>query len=137
MLRLQEEMLENSKRQAAMNANRTRRLYKIQANLRKRFIEVNSFIKDCLDKKRIAQNKINEESMTHKHLQEQIDHYKNSIAELTKFREQLKETVKEFEPYERVIKEVVEQSDIYVSVKDCMDRCDALSEYITKILDSV
>ena len=130
MLRLQDEMLENSKRQAASNASRTRRLYKTQQNLRKRFIEVNSFIKDCLDKKRIAENKIQEESLLHANLQKQIDHFKTSISELTRFREKLKATVDEFEPYERVIKEVVEQSDIFESVKDCMDRCDALSKSI-------
>ncbi|XP_017470864.1 PREDICTED: kinetochore protein Nuf2-like [Rhagoletis zephyria] len=126
MLRLQDEMLENSKRQAANNASRIRKLYKIQANLRKRFIEVNSFIKDCDDKKRVAEKKVAEETALHAELAENIQKFKRAIAELNEFREVLKATVDELEPYETVIQEVVEKSEIFDSVKDCMDRCDAL-----------
>ncbi|XP_067636189.1 cilia- and flagella-associated protein 73-like [Eurosta solidaginis] len=126
MLRLQEEMLENSKRQAASNASRIRKLYKIQANLRKRFIEVNSFIKDCNDKKRVAEKKVAEEMALHDELAEGIEKFKRAICELDEFREVLKATVDELEPYETVIQEVVEKSEIFDSVKDCMDRCDAL-----------
>lgn len=46
----------------------------------------------------------------------------------------LKATVKEFEPYEKVLQEVVDKSDIFVSVKDCMDRCDALSKILNIFL---
>ncbi|XP_061400048.1 coiled-coil domain-containing protein 42 like-2-like [Musca vetustissima] len=126
MMRLQEEMLENAKTQSAGNAARIRKLYKIHANLRKRFIEVNNFIKDCGDKKRMAEKKVAEETAMHEELKEQIAKYKTSIEELTHFRDVLKATVKEFEPYEKVLEEVVEKSDIFESVKDCMDRCDAL-----------
>ncbi|KAI8117806.1 hypothetical protein FF38_00148 [Lucilia cuprina] len=126
MLRLQEEMLENAKRQTASNASRIRKLYKIHGDLRKRFIEVNSFIKDCVDKKRIAEKKVAEEMAMQEVIKEDIKKYKNSIEELAQFREVLKATVKEFEPYEKVLQEVVDKSDIFVSVKDCMDRCDAL-----------
>ncbi|KAL9880485.1 coiled-coil domain-containing protein 42 like-2-like [Glossina fuscipes] len=126
MLRLQTEMLENSKKQQASNAKRIRKLYKIHSKLRKRFIEVNSFIKDCVDKKRIAEKKVAEETAQHEMLRSVITKYTRSIEELSKFREELKATVKEFEPYEKVLQEVVEKSDIFQSVKDCMDRCDAL-----------
>ncbi|XP_053948024.1 kinetochore protein Nuf2-like [Anastrepha obliqua] len=126
MLRLQDEMLENSKRQAASNANRIRKLYKIQANLRKRFVEVNSFIKDCDDKKRIAEKKVAEETALHAELTENIEKFKSAISELNEFRDVLKTTVNELEPYETVIQEVVEKSELFDSVKDCMDRCDAL-----------
>ncbi|XP_004523653.1 kinetochore protein Nuf2 [Ceratitis capitata] len=126
MLRLQDEMLENSKRQAASNASRIRKLYKIHAHLRKRFIEVNNFIKDCEDKKRVADKKVTEETALHTELAENIERFKRAIYELAEFREVLKATVDELEPYETVIQEVVEKSDIFDSVKDCMDRCDAL-----------
>lgn len=49
-----------------------------------------------------------------------------------RFRGVLKDTVKEFEPYERVLQEVVDKTDIFISVKDCMDRCDALSRKYKK-----
>lgn len=137
MLRLQDEMLENSKRQAASNASRIRKLYKIQANLRKRFIEVNSFIKDCDDKKRVAEKKVAEETALQAELAENIQKFKRAISELNEFREVLKSTVDELEPYETVIREVVEKSDIFDSVKDCMDRCDALSAYGLPIFFSV
>ncbi|XP_039959966.1 kinetochore protein Nuf2-like [Bactrocera tryoni] len=126
MLRLQDEMLENSKRQAASNASRIRKLYKIHAHLRKRFIEVNNFIKDCEDKRRVADKKISEETALHAELAENIEKFKRAISELAEFREVLKATVDDLEPYETVIQEVVEKSEIFDSVKDCMDRCDAL-----------
>lgn len=130
MLRLQDDMLEHSKRQAASNASRIRKLYKIHAHLRKRFIEVNNFIKDCDDKKRVADKKVAEETALHTELTENIEKFKRAISELTEFREVLKATVDELEPYETVIQEVVEKSEIFDSVKDCMDRCDALSKFI-------
>uniref|UniRef100_A0A1A9W2I6 DUF4200 domain-containing protein n=1 Tax=Glossina brevipalpis TaxID=37001 RepID=A0A1A9W2I6_9MUSC len=126
MLRLQAEMLENSKKQSSSNAKRIRKLYKTHSKLRKRFIEVNSFIKDCVDKKRVAEKKVAEETAQHEMLRSVISKHTKSNTELSSFRETLKSTVKEFEPYEKVLQEVVEKSDIFVSVKDCMDRCDAL-----------
>uniref|UniRef100_A0A1I8NRZ7 DUF4200 domain-containing protein n=1 Tax=Stomoxys calcitrans TaxID=35570 RepID=A0A1I8NRZ7_STOCA len=126
MMRLQEEMLANAKSQAASNSARISELYKTHTDLRKRFIEVNSFIKDCVDKKRIAEKKVAEETAMHEEMRGKIEKYKTSISELSHFRDVLKATVKEFEPYEQVLEEVVEKSDIFESVKDCMDRCDAL-----------
>lgn len=84
MLRLQAEMLENSRKQSASNAKRIHKLYKIQARLRKRFIEVNSFIKDCIDKKRIADKKVAEEQAKHEVLRVNIEKYRNQVAELSK-----------------------------------------------------
>lgn len=85
MLKLQEEMLENAKKQTASNANRINKLYKIHGDLRKRFIEVNSFIKDCVDKKRVAEKKVAEETAMHEVVKENIKKYKASIQELGKF----------------------------------------------------
>lgn len=82
MLRLQEEMLENAKRQTSSNADRIRTLNKTHDFLRKRFIEVNSFIKDCVDKKRIAEKKVAEETAMHEVVKENIKKYKSSIQEL-------------------------------------------------------
>ncbi|KAH8244774.1 hypothetical protein KR032_000023 [Drosophila birchii] len=126
MIKLQEEMLTNAKRQSKVNHSRVRNMYKIQERLRRRFIEVNSFIKDCVDKKRAAENTASSEALYHKELGEDIESFKDSICELKAFREALKATVHEFQPYEKVLDEVVKISDIFVSPKDCTDRCDAL-----------
>lgn len=129
MLELQKEMLHNSKKQAEINKERVKEMYATQEKLRERFIDVNTFMKDCADKKRLAEKAIAAETQLHKELNEDIDRFKTSIKELTAFREALKGTVEEFQPYEKVLDEVVKISDIYVSPKDCMDRCDALSEW--------
>lgn len=129
MLKLQEEMLTSAKRQTKLNSARVRNMYKIQERLRRRFIEVNSFIKDCADKKRVAEKTAQAETLNHKELGEGIESFKDSIGELKAFREALKATVQEFQPYEKVLDEVVKVSDIFVSPKDCTDRCDALSEH--------
>ncbi|EDV98727.1 uncharacterized protein LOC6566850 [Drosophila grimshawi] len=126
MLELQQEMLENSKRQSQINEDRVKQMYQTQEELRQRFIDVNSFIKDCADKKRIAEKAIHDEEQLHEELSEDIKKFKTSISELTTFREALKGTVEEFQPYEKVLEEVVKVSDIFSSPKDCMDRCDAL-----------
>ncbi|KAH8412854.1 hypothetical protein KR009_006272 [Drosophila setifemur] len=126
MVQLQVEMLASAKRQAKSNSSRVRHMYKIQERLRKRFIEVNSFIKECADKKRASEKTVEDETIHHKELGEGINSFKESIGELKEFREALKATVEEFQPYEKVLDDVVEVSDIFVSPKDCIDRCDAL-----------
>ncbi|XP_052851080.1 uncharacterized protein LOC128261426 isoform X2 [Drosophila gunungcola] len=126
MLKLQEEMLTSAKRQSKVNSTRVRNMYKIQERLRRRFIEVNSFIKDCAEKKRAAEKTAQGETLYHKELGEGIESFKEEIGELKAFREALKATVQEFQPYEKVLDEVVKVSSIFVSPKDCIDRCDAL-----------
>ncbi|KAM8714934.1 hypothetical protein ACLKA7_002046 [Drosophila subpalustris] len=126
MLVLQRQLLEDAQRQSELNHQRIAQMYRMQERLRKRFIEVNGFIKDCADKKRNAEKIIREEESLHEELTKEIDEYKSSISELNTFRDDLKETVRQFQPYEKVLDDVVKISDIFVSPKDCIDRCDAL-----------
>lgn len=128
MLVLQRQLLEEAQHQSELNHQRIAQMYRMQERLRKRFIEVNGFIKDCADKKRTAETIIRQQEALHDELTKGIDEFKRSISVLSAFRTDLKATVREFEPYERVLDEVVEKSDIFVSPKDCLDRCDALSE---------
>lgn len=127
-VKLQEEMLENAQKQKVVNMKRIKDMYKIQRELREQFINVNNFIRDCEEKKRVAEKKIGDERKMHEQLEQDIEKLIQDIADLEKFEETLTETVKELEPYEKVIKDVVESSDIFKSVNDCMIRCDALSE---------
>ncbi|XP_041451203.1 uncharacterized protein LOC111079098 [Drosophila obscura] len=126
MKELQKQLLQDAKRQSLANNQRIRKMYKMQERLRKRFVEVNSFFKDCVDKKRAANKVIHEQSALHVELNKGIDSFKSSISELKAFRTDLKATVTQFQPYERVLSDVVKVSDIFVSPKDCIDRCDAL-----------
>lgn len=137
MKQVQIQLLKDAKRQAALNVQRIRKMYKIQERLRKRFVEVNGFIKDCADKKRSADKSIREETVLHAEVTKEIDEFKTSIAELSTFRNALKATVAQFQPYERVLEEVVEVSDIFISTKDCIDRCDALSGFSTPPVISI
>ncbi|KAH8412851.1 hypothetical protein KR009_006273 [Drosophila setifemur] len=126
MKRLQEQLLKDAQRQTTLNVQRIRKMYKIQERLRKRFVEANGFIKDCADKKRSADKCIQEETILHAEVTKEIDEFLTSIAELKSFRNALKSTVTLFQPYEKVLDDVVQVSDIFVSTKDCIDRCDAL-----------
>ncbi|XP_001356279.1 uncharacterized protein [Drosophila pseudoobscura] len=126
MKALQKQLLQDAKRQSLVNSQRTRKMYKMQERLRKRFIEVNSFIKDCVEKKRVADKIIHEQKTLHVELNKGIHRFKSSLSELEVFRTDLKHTVAEFQPYERVLNDVVKVSDIFESPKDCIDRCDAL-----------
>ncbi|XP_023172561.1 uncharacterized protein LOC111600597 [Drosophila hydei] len=126
MLELQRQLLEEAQREKELNHQRIAQMYRVQERLRKRFIEVNGFIKDCADKKRTAETIIRQEEALHDELTKGIDEFKRSVSVLSTFRTALKETVREFQPYERVLDEVVKKSDIFVSPKDCLDRCDAL-----------
>ncbi|KAH8305388.1 hypothetical protein KR018_000858 [Drosophila ironensis] len=126
MKQLQKQLLADAKRQAAINMPRMQKMYKMQERLRKRFVEVNGFIKDCADKKRSSDKSIQEQALMHEELIKDIDYFKTSLTELNNFRSELKVTVAQFNPYEKVLEDVVEVSDIFVSVKDCIDRCDAL-----------
>ncbi|XP_017151212.2 uncharacterized protein LOC108161460 [Drosophila miranda] len=126
MKALQKQLLQDAKRQSLVNSQRTRKMYKMQERLRKRFIEVNSFIKDCVEKKRVADKIIHEQKALHVELNKGIHSFKSSLSELEVFRTDLKDTVAEFQPYERVLNDVVKVSDIFESPKDCIDRCDAL-----------
>ncbi|KAH8324518.1 hypothetical protein KR074_009279 [Drosophila pseudoananassae] len=126
MKQVQVQLLNDAKRQSSLNVQRIRKMYKMQEKLRKRFVEVNGFIKDCADKKRSSDKCIREESVHHEEVIKAIEEYRTSISVLKSFRNDLKATTAKFQPYERVLNDVVKVSDIFVSTKDCIDRCDAL-----------
>lgn len=129
MVQLQKEMLKDSKVQQYLNKQRVKEITKAELELRQEFIDCNSFIKDCEQKKKIALSKIEEEKKIQTQLENKISKIEESIKELQDFKVIIKNTVESLEPYEKVIKEVVEKSDIMSSVKDCMLRCDALSKF--------
>lgn len=128
MVELQNEMAKNSKVQHYLNKQRVKEITKAEKELRQQFIDCNAFIKDCENKKAKALKEIEEEKKAQAVLQSKNQNLCNSIDELKEFKGIIEDTVDKLEPYEKVIQEVVDKSDILKSVKDCMLRCDALSE---------
>lgn len=126
---LQTEMLETTKIQRNVNKIRIKEMYKIQQELRERFIKTNMFIKECEDKTEHAKNRIADNKKIQSGLDANINKLKVKIEELTDFKEVLADTVQRMVPYETVIQEVVDKSDVLKSVSDCMARCDALSRF--------
>lgn len=125
---LQTDMLETTKIQRNINKIRIKEMYKIQQELRERFIKANVFIKDCEDKSELAKNRIAENKKIQSGLDANVNKLKVNISDLRDFKDVLADTVKEMSPYEIVIQEVVDQSDILKSVSDCIARSDALME---------
>lgn len=123
-------MREKAKVDSRLNEKRIDEMYKIQEDLREKFISVNDFIRECEEKKKKAEEKINTEIELHKKMELEIDEIKSNAKILTEFHEQLKKTTEDFRPYENVIDQVVAESKLYKSVKDLIDRCDALSELV-------
>lgn len=128
MTKLQYDMREQAKIQTKVNEKRISEMYKIQSKLRDKFIFVNDFMKDCEEKEVRADKKIEEEINLQNSITKEIDEIKFDLQELSIFEETLKETVEKFKPYEDIVEQVVAESDLFLSVKDLMDRCDALSK---------
>ncbi|XP_055378546.1 uncharacterized protein LOC129610161 [Condylostylus longicornis] len=135
MTKLQREMMESAQRQKILNAHRIEEMYKTQKDLREKFININQFIQECETKRNKAEKKVQMQLKLQQDLKDKINKFQNDIAELTDFRDNLSVIVKEFEPYETVIEEVVAKSGILKSVKECMDRCDALMLAQTEIAE--
>lgn len=127
--KLQNEMLETTKIQRNVNKIRIKEMFKIQQELRERFVKTNVFIKDCEEKTESAKNRIAENKKIQSGFDVNINKLKVKIVELTDFKAVLADTVQKMIPYETVIQEVVDQSDVLKSVSDCMARCDALSKF--------
>ncbi len=114
--------------QRKINEKRIGDMYKIQDQLRKKFIEVNEFMKDCMEKTTRSEAQIEAELKTQEKLKSEIESIENDLNELSVFEEKFKETIKEFQPYEDVFQQVIDQSEEFESFEDLMGKCDALSK---------
>lgn len=131
VVREHERMIEEAKEDAKHDEKRIERLRAMQANLRKKFIETNDFIKDCRAKCKILDEKIASEKENEQNLQREIDELQFKIQDLTQFHEnELKPSVEKLSVYERVLEEIVNDMDIFESKQDFFDRIDALSELL-------
>lgn len=116
--------------QQKINEKRIDDMNAIQSNLRERFIKVNEFMRECLEKTLRAENQIGSELSQQATLKQEIGEIERDLSELSTFEEKFKEIIKEFQPYEDVFNEVIEASDTFESFEDLMSRSDALSNNI-------
>lgn len=126
MIKIQDDMREKAILQTKLNDKKTDEMFKIEEKLREKCISVNDFIRECELKYISSEKKIQTEQQLHETLQSEIDKFEKELSELTEFKETLSSTVEDFKQYENVMEKIVSESDLYKSVKDLMDRCDAL-----------
>lgn len=110
------------------NEAKLTKAYQVQAEMHEKFIEINEFIRECTEKEENATTKIAEEIEAQEKLQEEIVELEKSLQELLEFKKKMVVAVDQFKDFEEIIKTVVEESEHFVSVKDLMDKCDALSK---------
>lgn len=113
--------------QKKINEKRIDDMHDTQTKLRERFIKVNEFMKECVDKTVRAENQIESELRQQEMLKTEIVGIERDLNELSTFEEKFKDIIKEFQPYEDVFNEVIAASDTFDSFDDLMSRSDALS----------
>lgn len=124
---MQRELRRTIQLDSQINAKRIQRMYKIDEELREKFITANDFIRDCEEKERVADKKIVIELENHAAMEKEIQQLTDDLQVVRDFDKRLAATVEEFKPYQTVIEQVVEESELYKDTKDLIDRCDALS----------
>lgn len=116
--------------QKKINEKRVNEMHEKQTKLRDRFVKVNDFMKECLEKTIRAENEIENELTQQSTLRKEIGEIEHDLNELSIFEAKFKEIIKEFQPYEDVFNEVIKSSDTFVSFDDLMSKSDALSNYL-------
>lgn len=110
----------------------------MQENLRQRFIDMNNFICDCERKKAILEKKIAVEEAAGRQLDKDIMELEEKVARMTEYQEnELAPSIAELSVYEEYIQKIVDESDLFTSQEDFIDRCNALRKYQTSISEFV
>lgn len=125
MLSQQEMLKKKAAIQMRINEKRIDDMQKNQQNLREKFIHVNDFMKECMNKTERAEEEIVTQHEEQETLKGEIEVIGRDMKELAAFEEKFKEIVKEFQPYVDVFDEVIQASE-FQSFDDLMSRCDSL-----------
>lgn len=115
--------------QRKLNERRIGEMHEIQSKLRERFIKVNEFMRECVEKTVRAEAQIESELKQQEMLKEEIGEIERDLNELSTFEEKFKGIIEEFQPYEDVFNEIIEESDTYETFESLMSKSDALSNY--------
>lgn len=127
MSKLQDCLRKQAQLDARANEQRIASVYEIKNELREQFISVNDFIRECERKKNEAEEKLLFETKACDEKKEEIEKLTNDLITLTEFKERLEKSVDDFKCYKTVFEEVVADSECFTSLKELIDRCDALS----------
>lgn len=127
MSKLQDTLRKQALLDARANDERIAAVYQIKNELREQFISVNDFIRDCERKKTEAEEKLTVETKICNEKKQAIDKITEDLVVLSTFKERLEKSVDELKHYKTVFEEVVAESECFTSLKELIDRCDALS----------
>lgn len=130
MLSQQEAFKKKAAVQRKINEKRIDDMCDTQSSLRVKFIKVNEFMKECVEKTARAENQIESETKEQGALKTEIAEIERDLNELSAFEEKFREIIMEFQAYEDVFTNVIEASDTFENFEDLMSRCDALSNYL-------
>lgn len=129
MSKLQDDLRKQAQLDARANEERIAECYKMKNELRENFISVNDFIRECERKKTEAEEKLFVETKICEEKEKEIEKIRKDLTVLTKFQEKLEESFEELKHYKTVFEEVVAESECFTSLKELIDRCDALSMF--------
>ncbi len=127
MSKLQDNLRKQAQLDARANEERIAAVYEIKNELREHFISVNDFIRECERKKIEAEEKLSFETKICDEKKEESEKISNDLITLTEFKGRLEKSVDELQHYKTVFEEVVAESECFGSLKELIDRCDALS----------
>lgn len=129
MSKLQNDLRRQAQLEARANAERIAEIYQIKSELRENFIAVNDFIRDCERKKTGAEEKLLIEEKICDEKKKEIEKITKDLKVLTQFKERLEKSVDQIQHYKTVFEQVVTESECFTSLKELIDRCDALSKF--------
>ncbi|KAJ6633068.1 hypothetical protein Bhyg_16799 [Pseudolycoriella hygida] len=127
MSKLQDNLRKKAQLDERTNEERIANVYAIKNELRENFISVNDFIRECERKKTEAEDKLSLEATICNDKKKEIEKITKDLIVLTEFKERLEKSVDELQLYKTVFEGVVSESECFVSLKELIDRCDALT----------
>lgn len=123
----QEKMREEAKMDAKKSKKRIDNIRKTQEELRQKFIKTNNFISECEKKKSVLEKKIAVEKAANLKLDKDIEELQEKLKRLNEYEEnELKPTIAKLQVYEDAVQKMVDESDLFKSKEDFIDRCNAL-----------
>jgi hypothetical protein len=125
----QEALKKKAAIQRKINERRIDDMQHTQESLREKFIAVNTFLKECIDKTARAETQISEELQQQAMLSKKIEIVKTDMGKLSVFEVKFKEILTEFQMYEDIFNEIIAASE-FESFDELMSRCDSLSNAI-------
>ena len=125
----QENMKKEVREQNKLNEFRMREQHKrLQEDIHRQFIEINTFVRDCSEKEAKATEKIKGELKKQEELTRSISSLEEDLQQLLSFKGRMEEAVNEFKCFEDTVNELVGADEHMRTPKDFMDKCDTLSE---------